>query len=85
MLDILLGIIGMAIVICAFIAGVFFSKYILAKPEVFSSETDDLSEEEKEAKRKEMIAEQDAFKAQMTYGADMAYRIESEPEDGGLI
>ena len=85
MLDILLGIIGMAIVICAFIAGVFFARYFLAKPDVFSAEEDDLTEEEKEAKRKAMIAEQNAFKAQMAYGADMAYRIETEAEDGGLI
>lgn len=85
MLEMFLGTAGMLLVLTAFVAGFMFAKQIEVKAESIKTADAEMTPEEAEKQRKAMLAEQEAFREQMSYGVEAAYRIETGPEDGGLI
>lgn len=87
MLEFFLGTVGMLFVVAAFIAGFVFATKIEKKQATVSFDIPDgeMTKEEIEKKRKEIIAENKAFNDQMGYCAAAAYRMEQTPEDGELI
>lgn len=87
MLEFFLGAAGMLLIIAAFIAGFLFAKQTAKRESVSFTEMPDaeLTQEEIEKKRKELLAENKAFNDQMGYSAAAAYRMEQTPEDGELI
>lgn len=70
MIYILLGIIGAIFVLCAFIMGVLFGRYLLNK----TPEQEEMTEEQKE-EVKQLKLDQDAFLTQLSYNADVAYGL----------
>lgn len=85
MIEMFLGIAGMMLVVAAFCGGFVFAKHTERKEIRVVADDVTLSEEEIEAKKRELIESEKAFKEQMSYGIEMAYRIPPQSRDGELI
>lgn len=85
MLEMFLGIAGMLLCLAAFVGGFVFGKQTMNKEIQIVTDEAELSEEEIEAKKRELLDSEKAFKEQMSYGYEMAYRIPPKPRDGELI
>lgn len=84
MLEMFLGVAGMLICLAAFVGGFVFGKQTIKEIQLVTDEAE-LSQEEIEAKKRELLDSEKAFKEQMSYGYEMAYRIPPKPRDGELI
>ncbi len=81
MAEFLLGMLGMLLMISAFVCGIVLGVKYGPTRNVRTDDEESLSVEEREAKRRKREEEQLAFEAQMNYSPAVAYRMTREERE----